>query len=156
MKHPARQSLVQGGLELVEEATHVLRAAPAAALAAYYIGSLPFVLGVLYFWADMSRNPFARRHDIEEALGLTLLFLWMKFWQVVFVRQIHASRVREPAPAWSLARIWRIAVTQTMLQPWGLFLVPLALITVLPFPAVYAFFQNTTVLDYGEPQRPGF
>jgi len=155
MKPRARQPLVQGGVDLVEEATHVLRSAPVSALAAYYLGSLPFVLGVLYFWADMSRNPFARRHDIEAALGLALLFIWMKFWQVVFARQIHASLVMTPTPAWSLARIWRSTVTQAMIQPWGLFLLPLALIAMLPFPAVYAFFQNATVLDDGEKQPAG-
>ena len=142
-----------GGLDLAEEASQALRAAPAGALAAYYAGTLPFVLGLLYFWADMSRNPFARQHIAEASLGLALLFLWMKFWQAVFARKIRAQVAAEGEPAWSAGRAWRLLLAQTAIQPWGLIVLPLALIAVLPFPAVYAFFQNATVLDDGE-QRP--
>ena len=49
----------RGPFDLLEEATHLLRTAPAATLAVYYLGAVPFVLGLLYFWADMSRSPFA-------------------------------------------------------------------------------------------------
>src|SRR5207245_9755241 len=45
---------------------------------------------------------------------------------------------------------WRIFISQTALQPAGLFLLPLALIPALPFAWVYAFFQNLTALADGE------
>lgn len=144
-----------GGVDLAEEASQALRAAPAGALAAYYAGTLPFVLGSLYFWADMSRNPFARQHIAEASLGLALLFLWMKFWQAVFARKMRAQVAAEAEPAWSAGRAWRVLLAQSAIQPWGLFVLPLALIAVLPFPTVYAFFQNATVLDDGEPRPLG-
>lgn len=37
-----------GALELLEEATHLLRRAPAGTLLAYYLGTLPFVLALLF------------------------------------------------------------------------------------------------------------
>ena len=146
---PSRQ---QGkiGLEVVEEAVHLLRTAPPGALAAYYLGSLPFVLGLLYFWADMSRDPFAYQHLAEASLGLAVLFLWMKFWQVVFARKLRAAISVEPAGPWKFVRCRRVLLAQAALQPWGLFLLPLSLLPVLPFAWVYAFHQNVTALDDGE------
>ena len=137
----------QGPLDLIEEAVHLLRLAPAATLLPYYLGSLPFVLGLLFFWADLSRGSFAADRLALEALGMALLFAWMKTWQAVFARQLLARRCGEPEvlPSWlSLARI---ATAQTVLQPWGLVLLPLALVSVFPFGWVYAFYQNVTVLD---------
>jgi hypothetical protein len=91
-----------GALELIDEATHLLRAAPASTLAAYYIGSIPFVLGFLYFWADMSLSPFAGSRRAEMALAMAGLFLWMKFFQALFARRLRAQRSGEPLPLWNL------------------------------------------------------
>src|SRR6185369_11752656 len=87
----------KNGIGLIEEATHLLRLAPAGAWASYYLGSLPFLLGLLYFWADMSRSPFAYQHLVGEAFGMSLLFIWMKCWQTVFARRLRAHLAREPA-----------------------------------------------------------
>ncbi len=150
MKHARRQ---QGrtAFDLIEEATHLLRTAPAATLAAYYLGAIPFVLGLLYFWADMSRSPFAGRHLADSALGLAALFVWMKFWQVIFARHLRSQVAAEPAPRWTLRRWGRVFLTQAFVQPSGLFVVPLSLIPMLPAAWVYAFYQNVTALDDGGP-----
>ena len=39
----------------------------------------------------------------------------------------------------------RLALAQTVIQPWGMFLLPLAMIVIAPFPRLYAFYQNITV-----------
>src|SRR5579862_2201011 len=104
MKRAQQQRQGRGGFDLVEQATHLLRAAPAATLAVYYLGDIPFVLGLLYFWADMSRSPFAYQHLTGSALGLAALFFWMKFWQVIFARHIRAQITREPPPRWTIRR----------------------------------------------------
>ena len=60
MKRSNRQ-LEKGAIDLIEEAVHLLRGAPLSVLAIYYMGALPFILSLLYFWADMSRpNPTRR------------------------------------------------------------------------------------------------
>jgi hypothetical protein len=48
-----------GAVEILEEAIHLLRAAPATTIALYLAGSIPFSVGLLLFLADMTRNPFA-------------------------------------------------------------------------------------------------
>lgn len=153
MKSPHRRRSGKPASDLVEEAVHLLRTAPAAALAIYYLGSLPFVLGVLYFWADMGENPSARRHVVEAALGVSLLFLWMKFCQALFARRLRAHVAGEKPSALGWRGVLRVALWQTVLQPTGLFLLPPAAVTVLPFPWVYAFYQNLTAL--ADTERPG-
>jgi hypothetical protein len=149
MKQKRRQQ-GYGALDLIEEAVHLLRTAPVATLAVYYLGAMPFVLGFLFFWADMSRNPFASGHLAEASLAIGLLFLWMKFWQALFTRRIRAQRAAHAAPRMRFRQVIRILLVQTVLQPLGLFIIPLSLIPVLPFAWVYTFYQNVTALDDGE------
>ncbi len=66
-----------GVVSLVEEGSQLLRCLPLSVLAAYIVGTLPFVLGLLFFWSDMSRSALAPRHCSAGALGLGLLFVWM-------------------------------------------------------------------------------
>src|SRR6185369_7973775 len=132
----------RGAIELIEEAVHLLRTSPATLFVSYYLGSLPHVIGFLYFWADMSRSAFAQSRCAVAALGLSALFLWMKGWQAVFASQLRARISVDAASRWSLSRVVRLAAGQTMLQPSGLFLLPIALIVAMPFGWAYAFYQN--------------
>lgn len=134
----------KSAFDLAEEAVHVVRTTPAL-LAFYYLGSLPFILALLYFWTDMTRSAFADRHCVEASLGLTLLFVWMKSWQAIFTVSLLAQIRGVAAERWTWRRLARLVIAQSMLQPWGLWLLPLALLLALPFPALYAFYQNVTV-----------
>lgn len=69
----------KSAIRMIEEAVHLLRSEPGELLAGYYLGSVPFVLGLLYFWADMSRGANSDEHSVMGALGLSFLFVWMKF-----------------------------------------------------------------------------
>lgn len=140
----------KGALEIIEEAVHLLRLSPASLLLSYYLGSLPFILGLLYFWADMSRSAFASRHCVEAAFGLTLLFLWMKCWHAVFARQLKAQIFGDPRPRWTPRRIGRLVAAQTIIQPSGLFVLPIAMLAALPFAWTYAFYQNVSAMPDGK------
>jgi len=132
-------------LELIEEAVQHVRLAPLAALVAYYAGTLPFVLGLLYFWSDMSRSPVAHQHLAEAALSLAALFVWMKFCQAIFSARMRGA-ITGLALDFTPATRWRILISQAALQSSGLLLLPLSLLFVIPFPWVYAFYQNLTAL----------
>jgi hypothetical protein len=146
MKRERHPDEGRAGLDLLEEATHALRKAPAATLATYYAGSIPFVLGLLYFWADMERNPFAAEHVAEGALGLTLLFFWMKFCQASFAHRLRAQLSAKPVLPWGFRRSVRVFFSQAAIQSTGLFLTPLSLALMIPFGWVYAFYQTATAL----------
>lgn len=150
MKRTQRRQQGRSAFDLIEEATHLLRTAPVATLAVYYLGTIPFVLGLLFFWADMSRSPLAPQHLAEASLGLALLFFWMKFSHAAFARRVRAQAAGETLPPPGLRRLTRIFFMQAIIQPSGLFLLPLASLPVLPFAWVYAFYQNATALDNGE------
>ena len=154
MKRHARRLQGKASLELLEEAFHLLRSAPLSTLALYYTGALPFVLGLLWFWADMSQSPFAYHHLDAAALALAGLFLWMKCWQAVYARSLRAA-VAGGLPPLGPGAVWRLLVTQAALQPTGLLLWPLALMLLFPFPYAFAFYQNLTALADGEPAGLG-
>ena len=147
----SRKKRLQGreALELIEEAFHLLRSAPLSVLSAYFTGTLPFALGFLYFWADMSRSASAASYAVTASLGLALLFVWMKCWQAVFCRLILARLMGEPAGSWTPRRVVRMLAVQAFIQPTGFAALPAALLMALPFGWVYAFYQNLSVLGDG-------
>src|SRR5210317_1854817 len=101
---PGHKKHHKSAIRIIEEAVHLLRSAPGSLLAGYYLGSAPFVLGLMYFWADMSRSANAGEHRTMAALGLAFLFVWMKLWHTAFAHQVRAHMIGEPPPKWSLRR----------------------------------------------------
>jgi hypothetical protein len=126
-------------LELLEEATALLRRVPLSGWVAYLGGTLPFLLGLLFFWADMSRSAVADGHLLPGSLLLALLFIAMKTSHVFFLRAL-----REPGEP--PLRIFPLALVQAATAPWGLVVLPLALLLALPFGWCFAWFQNVTAV----------
>jgi hypothetical protein len=152
MKRAKQLEEGKGGLDLVEEAAHLFRAASPRTLATYYAGTVPFVLAFLYFIVDMSRSPFAEQHAAEASLAVSLLFFWMKLCQASFTARIRAQLALRPMPEWGLRGSLKVLLPQMVIHSTGLFLLPLALVLMLPFAWIYAFYQNTTVL--ADPESP--
>lgn len=140
------------GLELVEDAFHLLRRAPLSALTLYAAGAAPFLMGVLAFAADMTRSPTAEDRLAGEALGLVLLFLWLKVWQAAFGRRLRSLAAGDEPARLTKRRVAHDLFIAAALQPSGLFVIPAALAITLPFGWAFAFYQNATV-DPGEPGR---
>jgi hypothetical protein len=150
-----RQTDEMSGLDLTNEALHLLRTAPTSLIVAYFVGSVPFVLGFLYFWSDMSRSAFAQDRCFFASLGIAALFIWMKCWQAFFASALHTLVAGKDPQPWTLRRIFRLIGVQTAIQPYGLILIPIGLLTMLPFYAFHAFFQNVTVLGEGSSSAIG-
>jgi len=131
----------KSAVELYEEGIYLLRRAPASVIATYYAGSLPFTLGFLFFWADMSQSSFAYEHCAPASLAIALLYCWMLYWQASFVRQLRSELSGAPRPAQFWSESWRLGFVQFALQPTKLFLLPLATLIIIPFGNVYAFYQ---------------
>ncbi len=141
-----RHSSGKPALDLLEEAVHLLRRAPARIFLRYYIGALPFILALLYFWADMSRSAFAHERVVPASCLLALLFVWMKFWHTAFCSSLRESLTGEPAGRWDFRRCFHAVSVQAALQPLALFIRPLAALITVPYVWVFAFFQNLLVL----------
>jgi hypothetical protein len=145
-----RQQIEKGSLELIEEATHLLRLAPVSALVLYYAGTIPFALGFLYFLADMSQSAFAFDRCAAASLFLSLLYVWMKSWQAAAAARWLSYAKGEPSPAWTLRKALRLTLIQASIQPTSLFVLPVSLIITLPFGWTWAFYQNATVLGQSD------
>ena len=130
-------------LDLVEEAVYLLRRAPATAFSAYYVGTLPFALAFLFFWADMGRSATASEHAAPAALGLAAMFLWMSSWQAVFAQHLRSTLTGIPP-----APFRRVALLQATVQPTKLIVLPIAVLVTVPLGAVFAFYQNLMAVSY--------
>jgi len=136
-------------LELIEEAVHLLRRSPPRVFVAYYLGTIPFTLGFLYFWADMSRGFNAWARLVPATLGLTVGYIFMKTMQTVYARRLRNEITGEEEPEMKLSLLARTAAMHSIYQPWGFLLLPAALLVTVPFGWCFAFFQNLTVLGPG-------
>ena len=154
MARPERQP-AGGALGLLEEAVGILRRSRAGTLGCYYIGSLPFVLVLLYFLTDMMQSAFASERLIEGAGVVAAAFIWMKCWHAVFAGRLMEQLCGEAPHRWGLGRICRVIAGQAAIQPWGLILLPAAAMAVVPLPWTYAFFQNACVYGDGRKDRAG-
>jgi hypothetical protein len=137
-------------LDLIEEATQLLRRAPLSVLLAYYAGTLPAVLGFLYFFSDMTRSAFGPSRLIESAFVMACLYVWMKCWQSVFTSGLRVSLQAETPARWSVRRVLRIVHVQGSVQPSGLFARLVAAQILIPYVWVYGFYQNVAILADGE------
>lgn len=142
-----RQSRPAGeptAMELLEEAVHLLRAAPLRLYAPVAIGALPFGLALLWFVAEMSWSPFA----VDQLLGSSLLiaaaFCWKQVWEAVFCVSIH-ERITGAHDPWTRARVVRMIAVQTAIQPLSLLALLIASITLVPFATAFAFFRNLSL-----------
>lgn len=140
---------IKTALEIVEEASFVLKHHFSAILPIYYIGALPFVLAFSYFWTDMSHSAFARDHIIPESLLLAILFVWMKCWHAVFCRKMLSIIRVQPAPGWHIKQVLKIISSQSFFSASAVFIMPVAMITTIPFGWVFAFYQNIPMADNG-------
>ena len=149
MNRPAARREGPNPLEWIETATHLLRSAPAGALLCYYTGSTTCLLGLLYFWTDMSRGAFAAGHLIESALSAAALYIWMKCWQAAFFSKLRAHLLMEPEEPWTLRRIARLVAAQAAFQPVGLFLRFIAANILIPYIWTYSLFMGAAILGDG-------
>ena len=140
-------------IEIVEEAFHLLRLSPVSNIGCYYIGSLPFMLGALYFWADMSKSAYAYKHCSEGAFIVAILFIWMKCWQSVFTYRLKMQISGTEQVPLTIKHIMHLITTQTIIQPSGMFIIPAAAIFAFPFCWVYAFYQNVSVYGFDDTKK---
>ena len=147
MKKPRQQTQGQGALDLVESAIHLLRRTPIATHLVYHLASAPFVLGLLWFWSDMTRGAHADDRLAPGALILTLLYVGMKTGQAAFCSRLRDSVSGHPASPWTPGRWLRLMTTQAALQPFGFVLFPLSVFPFLmiPTPWLLSFFQGVSV-----------
>jgi len=134
-------------IPLLEEIFSSAQSLGLSAWSSYYIPTLPFVLGLLYFWFDMANHAYAYERLPLAAGILSVLFLLMKTGHVYFTTKVSeqiSGNLEEEQP-----RLAGVVANQSIFQVVGILLLPLSLLFVVPFGGLYALFQNASVLDNG-------
>ncbi len=135
----------RNAFDWLEEAVHLLRHAPPACWLTHAAAVAPFLVGFLYFWGDMSRDPAAADRVGGSALILGMLFLWMRHTQAVFASQLYRRVAGLPAPPFSWRRHGRLFSQQAVVQSVGLFMLPVALVLAVPLVWTVSFLQSAAV-----------
>lgn len=143
----------RSALNLLDEAVQLLRQQPLRLAGLQLTGTIPFLLGALYFWEDMGRNPYAGSLLPAAAVLLTVLFAWMQFWLAVGARSLREQLGSLTPQPWTFRRCARLLLVQMIFQPWSLILLPIASLVIFPFGYLHALFHNLTVLA-DEPETP--
>lgn len=141
---PAAAALTQ-----LDEAFHLLRRGGSLLFYSLF-GTLPFGLGVLYFWSDMSRSAFAPDRCVAESLALALLYVWMKVWQARFATALHAAAAGIDDGPWPLPRFLRAAAQQAAIHSTAVPVLLAASVVLLPSAWCVAFYQSAVLYGNGE------
>lgn len=133
----------------------LLRRLPMSAWSVYALGTAPWMAGWLWWVNDMAHHPQAMDRAFRAAGLLTLLWLWGRMGQALFATELRSAVAGTPTQSSrnrSSPRLVKLIVTQGVGQAIGLFLLPLSLLLVAPFPWVWSYFQHFTCLaDRTEP-----
>jgi hypothetical protein len=137
---------------LAEEAVQLILRAGLAPLSVYAIGTVPFVLGLVAYVGAMAHSGIAHIYVGTGALGLALLFMWMKAFQARFAQHLRAELRDTALTPWSVRAFFSSLCRQAFIHASVVIVYPVAFVTVLPMGFAAALYQNTSVLDDGSPQ----
>lgn len=139
----------QSALDVIEEATHVLRQGGLGLMTWHLLGAIPFSLGLLFFVSDMARSSQAEHHLPQAATGMVFLFIWMKFCQVTFCDRLNSAIIGKQTPKRGFFKNLNSILVQTSIQALAIVVLPIFFIVTIPFPHAFALFQNALALDDG-------
>ena len=114
--------------------------------ALYWAGTVPFMLALFSFSAEMSYGRNAGENCAGSAFVVALTYCWMKGLQAFSCRELVRVYTGEVNRWWRPATMLAIWSRQIAFHPLGFFIKPLAWLLVFPVTYVSAFFQNLTVL----------
>ena len=147
-------------LDIIEEAFMLLRNLPLQLWVRYYLGTLPFVAGLLFFVQFMSQSTVAYRYAVWGAFLTAFGFIWMKLWHSCFANGLLAFKTQAMVKPLSVRQWLAIARDHAANQWWCLVLFVMAMVLAVPFAWVNAYCQNFTILTGMEgvkhPKREAF
>jgi len=136
-------------VQVLDEAVAFLRRTPLSLYVIYYAGALPFCAALVYFVFDMLQSANAEQHLVPEALLVTLAYFWMKTCEAVFSRRLLAMLEGHDPEPWTLRRWINAAILQSIFAATFFFVWPVALVIMLPFAWVHAFYHNVSIVGTG-------
>ncbi len=141
-------------MDLMERSVNLLRRAGLEALGLWLLGTVPFVLTVIYQWTFWTTHPNASRALLQGSLQLTITYCWMKTLQSLLGDYLLASAGRVSWTYPGLRATMRKAFVQIRVQATALLVLPLALLLAFPFGWAFAFYHAFTLTgNFGQSAR---
>jgi hypothetical protein len=138
-----------GGLALFDEAVQLLRATPIETWVFFLAGTIPLLVGLLWFWTDCTRSVYAQAHLAWSSLLVASLFLWKQAMESVFLAQLVERLSCQTPPA---ARpLGRMLLRQAAVQPSALLALPFAAIAAVPFAGTVFFYRSFSLASIAGP-----
>ncbi len=139
-----------GGVELLEEAVQLLRAAPSGAWLAWLAGIVPFVSALLWFGADALLNPASAANLPGAAFVAAAAFVWKQWMESLFLSRLRAALAgAEPRTG---ARVALGALTrQAAVQSLSLLTLPFGFCALIAAAPAVFFHRNFSLLAWDDP-----
>lgn len=136
----------QDVIDLLEDSVHLLKMSDVRSWLIYLIGVVPFLAIFVMFWGEMANSGLAYRYLPIGAGIVALSYLWMKCWQSYWIITLRNTLVQNEFQLTLRDRL-KIARRQIIFQPWSLIIVPVSLALIIPYPWLFAFFQNLSTCE---------
>ncbi|MGA2144596.1 MAG: DUF4129 domain-containing protein [Bryobacteraceae bacterium] len=132
--------------QVCEDGMRLLRQAPLETLLRHWVGSVPFALALLAVWSDITQPRFPDLRCALETLLLALVWIWMHCWRAVFAGRLRRQLSGGPPAPWTGRRIWRLVLAQSFVAGGKLVILPLALLSLVPFARAVSAYRYAAVL----------
>jgi len=136
-------------LLLAEEALQLVFRSGLVPIMTYLLGTLPFLIGAIYYWSAMRYSAEAYSFASTGALGLALLFVWMKTLQSRFGQHLRETLLDSTLTPWTFGAFFRTVCRQAALHATVVVVYPISAVTLIPMAFAVAWYQNVSLLDDG-------
>lgn len=147
--HGEKKYSYLSALMLAEEGFQLVVRSGTVAITIYLIGTLPFLMGAIFYWSAMTYSAQASAYASPGALGLALLFVWMKALQARYGQHLRNTLMDGDLSPWTAGEFFRTLCRQASLHATAVVAYPVAALVVLPMAYVAAWYQNVALLDDG-------
>jgi hypothetical protein len=140
-------------LDLLEESLQILRSAGAGVLLVYWTGSLPFGISLLWLLRDTGFR-WGGELMLRDSLFCAAAFVWMSYWKGTASAMLFSML----APGTGSAAGWlKRSALQTIFQTIKLFVMPLAMASIVAWPSASLFFRTLALepVSHVSPLRGG-
>lgn len=141
-------------MQILEEAFHLVRTADVSVFWRYYLGAVPWAVGLLYFVADMGRSSLAGRDAAFAALILTLLYFWMRICQARYCASLWGMLDPGGIPVMTRGERFRAHAALFLCQAVQFPLLLIGIFFAIPLGWILATQQNFAALALTTPPSP--
>ena len=135
------QTTFPSAVRRIEESLLLLKRAGLTAWLIYFLGVIPFFALLVFGITELAQNPFAADRLAGLTLSLTILYLWLHVAQSLFCNHLYAALIGTSDGI--RASLAPAICVNAILAPTKLLVWPVALVTIVPFPMVTTFYQNS-------------